>query len=378
MVLGEAGVVALLADGCGRLLGTVARAGASPCCSSTRAHRPSSWTCRARGSRGRWRCRAPPGSRCSGAGARRSAHRGSRRSRRSARRRSSGAGRASGRSSIGIVCLAAVVAVFVVARRDQPAVRAGLRRAAAGGRRGRPGLLRQGAVPAGWPGWLAATVRRPRRHRALAREHVRTVGTDARRARGADPGDLGDRRVDDPGAELHRGLDRPRWTAPSCRTPLVVETGGDPAVVEIGSRRDRSTTSSTRAGPPTYGWMGPPRPSRWSTLPAMERARGLTAVRGDLGDLGPRRGGRDRDLRVRRRPSGSATGSGWRSTVTASDRASRPWSRTRPTCTPSVLRAGGHGRRSGARDAVPDAGVRGSGGRHRRARRCSRTPTRGC
>ena len=115
-------------------------------------------------------------------------------------------------------------------------------------------------------GLAGRTVRPPRRHRAPRPRTPARVGTGARRARGADPGDLGDRRLDDPGAQLHRGLDRRAGPRPAEDSA----GGGDrrrPGGRRDPRRRDRSTTSSTRAGPPTYGWMGPPRPSKWSTCP---------------------------------------------------------------------------------------------------------------
>ena len=70
------------------------------------------------------------------------------------------------------------------------------------------------------------------------------------------------------------------------RTPLVVETGGDPAAVEILAPGPQYDVVDPR-GPPTYGWMGPTVTVEVVDLPVMERARGLRAVRGDLGDLGP-------------------------------------------------------------------------------------------
>jgi len=82
-------------------------------------------------------------------------------------------------------------------------------------------------------------------------------------------------------ADWTAGLDRAQL-----KTPLVVETGGDPAVAEI------------LATGPGYDVVDPRRTAdvrmdgvteavEVVDLPAMEQARGLRAVRGDLGDLGP-------------------------------------------------------------------------------------------
>ena len=75
MVLGEAGVVALLARSSAALLATVVTPAFSRCCAPA-----GSWTsscrCRHRGSRGRCRCRSAAGSRWSGAGERPSAPQG--------------------------------------------------------------------------------------------------------------------------------------------------------------------------------------------------------------------------------------------------------------------------------------------------------------
>ena len=187
-------------------------------------------------------------------------------------------------ASTGIVCLAAVISAFVLRNEMNPLfalVCALLLPQAAV-----VGLVCFGRVL--FPllaGWLAAPFARRDVTAHLAREHLRTsVRVPAALAApilaiSAIAGSM--ILALSFTADWTAGLDRAQL-----KTPLVVETGGDPAVAEIltpGPRYDVVDPRRTA----DVRMDGVTEAVEVVDLTVMERTRGLRAVRGDLGDLGP-------------------------------------------------------------------------------------------
>jgi putative ABC transport system permease protein len=187
-------------------------------------------------------------------------------------------------AAIGIVCLAAVVAVFVV--RDEMNPLLALVCAILLPEVAVVGLICFGRVL--FPllaGWLAAPFVRRDVTAHLAREHLRT---SARVPAALAAPILAISAIAGSmilalslTADWTSGLDRAQLKA-----PLVVETGGDPAAAEILSPGPSFDAVDPRLTTDVL-MDGAIETVDVVDGSAMERARGLRAVRGDLGDLGP-------------------------------------------------------------------------------------------
>jgi putative ABC transport system permease protein len=185
---------------------------------------------------------------------------------------------------VGIVCLGAIVALFLV--RDEMNPLFALICAIFLPQVAVIGLVCFGRVL--FPllaGWLAAPFARRDVTAHLAREHLRT---SARVPAALAAPILAISAIAGSmiltlslTADWTSGLDHARLQA-----PLVVETGGDPAAAEILSPGPRYDVVDPRRTA-EVGMEGVTETVEVVDLPVMERARGLSAVRGELGDLGP-------------------------------------------------------------------------------------------